>query len=116
MRILCLLLLTLFNCVCFAETTTTTTTVERKTIITPVPVAKETIATPEGSVVCVTVDASWTGNVWIPTHRVCQYSNQPSGVAWVEGYWSCTEYTVATGECTKWAWNAGHWEQNLSFY
>src|SRR5690348_14488814 len=73
---------------------TTTTTTERHVIVTPVPAAKETIVTPQGYINCFTVDAGWFRDVWIPSHRVCQYENTGEGVAWVEGYWACTKYNV----------------------
>src|SRR5207248_1014199 len=89
-------------------------------IITPVPSAKEMIATPDGFVNCFTVEAGWYKNAWVPEHRVCQYQNVPGqsvtyeGVAWVEGYWSCTGYMGAT--CTKWEWKSGHWVKTLEVY
>ena len=90
------------------------------TIITPVPSAKEVISTPEGFVHCFTVEAGWYKKMWVPAHKICQYQNVPGqkityeGVAWVEGYWSCTDYTGAT--CTKWEWRKGHWVKTLEVY
>src|SRR3990167_4994304 len=69
------------------ETTTTTTTTEitpengavtkviettRRTIVTPVPVAKEVITIPQGFVSCFNVEAGWVNDTWVPSHRVCQ--------------------------------------------
>ncbi|MFZ2315029.1 MAG: hypothetical protein WAW86_05145 [Gammaproteobacteria bacterium] len=100
------------------ETTTTQTTqtasgpvtVEKHTVTTAVPAAKEVVATPTGYVSCSTVEAGWVNNVWLPAHRVCEYKNNPLGVNWIEGYWSCTQATDA-GACTSWIWVAGHWVQ-----
>ncbi len=89
-------------------------------IVTPVPTAKELIAMPEGYVNCFTVEASWFKNAWIPEHRICQYQNAPGqtvayeGVAWIDSYWACTQYTGST--CTKWEWKPGHWVKTLEVY
>lgn len=96
-----------------AETKVTETT--RQVITTPAPAAKEVIATPEGYVSCFNVEAGWFNNLWIPTHRVCQYNNTGEGVAWVEGYWACNKST-SNGVCTNWEWKAGRWEKTLVVY
>jgi hypothetical protein len=111
-----------------AATTTTTTTIRspengtvtkvvetRRAVVTPVPEAKEVIATPQGYVSCFTVEAGWFNDVWVPTHRVCQYSNAGEGVVWVEGYWACNKATTE-GVCTNWEWKAGRWEKSLVVY
>ena len=87
----------------------------RQVIVTPVPAAKEVIATPAGYETCFTVDAGWFNNIWVPTHRVCQYQNTAQGVAWVEGYWECNQATDA-GVCTNWQWRQGRWEKSLVVY
>jgi hypothetical protein len=92
----------------------------RPMIVTPVPSAKEEIATPTGYVNCFTVEAGWYKNAWVPEHRICQYEAQAGqtvtyeGVAWIESYWACTQYTDAT--CTKWEWKPGHWVKTLEVY
>ena len=89
-------------------------------IVSPVPSLKEVIATPEGFVNCFTIQAGWYKNAWVPAHRVCQYDNVPGqstsyeGVAWIESYWACTQYTGET--CTKWEWKPGHWVKTLEVY
>jgi len=89
-------------------------------IVTPVPAAKEVIVTPSGFVNCFTIDAGWYKNAWVPAHRVCQYENVPGqtstyeGVAWIESYWACTQFTDAV--CTKWEWKPGHWVKTLEVY
>lgn len=106
------------------ETTTTTTkqtaagpvTVEKRTITTTVPAPKETIETPTGFVSCTSMPAGWFNNVWVPARRVCKYSNSAEGVDWVEGYWSCTQYTLDSGECTAWNWVPAHWEKAYTGY
>lgn len=109
-----------------AEEVVTTTTTEgingskvvetvRKVVVTPVPTAKETVAAPTGYVSCFNVEAGWFDNVWVPTHRVCQYNNTESGVVWIEGYWGCNKAT-AEGVCTNWDWKAGHWQKKLVVY
>lgn len=105
------------------ETTTTTTetptgsvTVEKHTITTTVPAAKEVIETPSGYASCASVPAAWVGDKWVPEHRVCKYENSSQGVAWVDGYWTCTQYKVETGECTNWNWVSAHWEKTYSIY
>lgn len=124
-------LLSFFVCVnvCSAEqvteTTTTTTqtpagntvtkVVERRAITTPVPAAKETVATPSGYVSCFTVEGAWFNNIWVPSHRVCQYENAAEGNVWIEGYWACDAAT-AEGVCTNWVWKSGHWEKKLTVY
>jgi len=89
-------------------------------IVSPVPSAKEVIATPSGYVSCFSVKAGWYKDSWIPEHRVCQYQATPGqtvtyeGVAWVDSYWACTGYTGTT--CTKWEWKPGHWVKTLEAY
>ncbi len=89
-------------------------------IVSPAPSLKEVIATPEGYVNCFSVEAGWYKNAWIPEHRVCQYENVPGqtttyeGVAWIDSYWACTEYTGTA--CTKWEWKPGHWVKTLEVY
>lgn len=85
-------------------------------IITPTPVAKEVTPTPAGYANCFFVESGWFQNEWIPRHRVCQYDNLPDQVAWVEGYWACTEYKSAQGICTNWDWRPGRWVNNLVVY
>lgn len=89
--------------------TSTTTVVERKVIVTPVPAPKQVIEAPQGYVNCVTVEAAWVGDSWIPEHQMCTYKNVSQGTTWVGSYWSCTKYT--DGNCTNWEWVPGHWEQ-----
>lgn len=92
----------------------------RPMIMTPVPSAKEEIATPTGYVNCFAVEAGWYKNAWIPEHRVCQYEAAPGqtvtyeGVAWIDSYWACTQYTDTV--CTKWEWKPGHWVKTLEVY
>lgn len=89
-------------------------------IVTPIPAAKEVIATPAGYVGCFNVDATWYKGAWIPQHRICQYESAPGktvtyeGVAWVDSYWACTQYTGTA--CTKWEWKPGHWVKTLEVY
>lgn len=106
------------------ETVTTTTspsgaTVEKRVVVTTTPpAAKEIIETPKGQVSCFQVAAGWNQDIWVPEHRVCQYPNQASstqtGVAWVESYWACNQYTDTT--CTKWEWKPGHWVKTFEVY
>jgi hypothetical protein len=106
------------------ETTTTTTTqtsngpvtVEKRVITTTVPAPKEVIETPTGYVSCATIPAGWVDANWVTEHKVCKYENATEGVAWVDSYWSCTQYKIDTGECTNWLWVAAHWEKTYSIY
>jgi hypothetical protein len=92
----------------------------RPVIMSPVPSAKEQIATPEGYVNCFTIEAGWYKDAWVPEHRICQYENVPGqtvtyeGVAWIESYWACTQYTETT--CTKWEWKPGRWVKTFEVY
>jgi len=101
------------------ETTQTPTgqtqVIERRVISSPVPAAKEVIATPQGYIDCFTVEGNWFKDVWVATHRVCQYENTGEGVAWVEGYWACNKATTE-GVCTNWEWRSGHWTKTLVVY
>jgi len=108
-----------------STTTTTTETPEggsvtkvvettNRAIVTPVPAAKEVIATPEGYVSCFYVQAGWFNNLWVPTHRVCQYNNTGEGVVWIEGYWGCNKSKEDV--CTNWEWRSGHWQKSLVVY
>lgn len=110
------------------ENVTTTTSVQtqpngtvekvvetRRTVTTPVPAAKEVVATPQGYVQCFTVEAGWFNDIWVPSHRVCQYANTAQGVAWIEGYWGCNKAT-SDGVCTNWEWKPGHWEKTFVVY
>jgi hypothetical protein len=87
----------------------------RRAVVTPVPVAKEVIATPQGFVSCATVEAGWYNDLWVPSHKVCAYNNTAEGVAWVEGYWGCNKATPE-GVCTNWEWKAGHWQKTMINY
>lgn len=97
-------------------TSTTTPVIERHVIVTTVPAPKEVITIPAGYVNCFTIKAGWYQDVWIAEHNVCQYANSPSGVVWVEGYWSCNTYDAAEGKCTNWEWKSAHWEKTLVVY
>lgn len=96
--------------------TTTTKVVEtRHTIVTTVPTPNEVISTPEGYVSCLTTEAGWHNDVWVPSHKVCKYENSSQGVAWIESYWKCNKAT-ATGVCIIWEWTEGHWEKTFTTY
>lgn len=97
-------------------TVSTQVVVEKPVIVTAVPAPKEVIVTPTGYADCFTIKAGWYQNIWVAEHRVCQYPNSPSGVAWIEGYWMCTKYSTAEGQCTAWDWRASRWEKTLSVY
>lgn len=105
-------------------TTTVTTTAtpsgtvtEKRTVITTsAPAPKEVITTPVGYAYCFVVKAGWYLDTWVAEHNVCQYPNSPEGVAWVEGYWVCNKYDLASGKCTSWDWKTAHWENTLSAY
>jgi hypothetical protein len=71
--------------------------------------------TPQGFVSCFSVEAGWYKDMWVPTHKVCQYENTGEGAAWVEGYWGCNKATD-DGICSNWEWKSGHWEKTLSVY
>jgi hypothetical protein len=92
----------------------TTTTV----INTPTPSPQEATVIPQGYSNCFTVAAGWYKNVWVPEHRVCQYTQASgaSGVAWVDGHWVCTKYKASEGACIKWEWKAGRWVKQLEVY
>lgn len=94
--------------------TSTTKTVETTVIKTPLPAAKEVVATPSGYISCFTISAGWSKDTWYPDRRICQYENMPEGVAWVEGYWACTQHAVS--ECTNWDWRPGHWVKTFEIY
>lgn len=102
------------------EQTTTTTvkndgsTVTRQTIVTNTPTPKEVVATPAGYASCYKVEAGWYNQIWVPEHQVCKYTSSAEGVAWVEGYWACTQYTGVN--CTNWDWKPGHWVKTLVNY
>ncbi|MBA3661331.1 MAG: hypothetical protein H0W64_06365 [Gammaproteobacteria bacterium] len=96
--------------------TTTQTVVDRPIIVTAVPAPKEVIDTPSGFINCFTIKEGWYQDVWLAEHRVCQYENSPSGVAWVEGYWACSKYNMDEKKCTTWDWKAARWEKTLSVY
>lgn len=88
-------------------------------MLTPVPAPKEVTSAPNGYISCSFVEAGWSKDVWIPKHRVCKYLPSPEGVAWVEGYWSCTKQKHVdnmTGMCITWKWNPGHWLKTLQDY
>lgn len=89
---------------------------ERHVIITEVPAPKIIVDAPVNYVSCSTVPAGWHGTVWIPAHKICQYSNAPEGVAWIEGYWMCTKYKLDSGECTGWDWKDAHWVKVMDSY
>lgn len=101
-------------------TTTTTTspngTVVRREIVTITPAPKETLPPPTGYVSCFKVKATWYQDVWVAEHNVCSYSNSPSGVVWVEGYWTCNKYDELQGQCNNWDWKPAHWEKTVTVY
>lgn len=86
---------------------------------TPVPTPKEANLPPPGSVECLQIRAGWFNSIWIPEHRVCKYNQSSQGVAWIEGYWACTQYKAlgnTNGVCSNWDWKPGHWVQKFSNY
>ena|GEM_PF-1970498 len=93
-------------------------------IVTTVPAPKETVVIPQGYISCFMVPAGWNyQNIWVAEHKVCQYNpnngTAAQGVAWVDGYWACTQYKNVQpqqGECTAWQWQAGHWVKTLNVY
>lgn len=87
-------------------------------INTPAPSPQETTVIPQGYSNCFTVAAGWYKNIWVPEHRVCQYSTttNANGVAWIDGHWVCTMYKASEGACTKWEWKAGRWVKQLEVY
>ena len=101
-------------------TTTTTTpagaTVVKKEIVTTTPAPKEVIAPPSGYASCFIVKGGWYQDVWVAEHNVCSYSNSPSGLVWIEGYWTCDKYDATQGQCTNWNWKSGHWEKTVTVY
>jgi len=100
-------------------TTTTTTpngTVIRKQIVTTTPAPKEVLPPPSGYVTCFQVKAAWYQDIWVADHNVCSYSNSPSGVVWVEGYWTCNKYDAGQGQCFNWDWKPAHWEKTITVY
>ncbi len=107
----------LFSLLCIntqAQTVTTTYIIQ-----TPAPVAKEVIVAPQGYTRCVMTKARWNNYEWIPSHRVCTYTNSPKhasyqGTAWVEGYWACTKHRQ--GMCSRWKWRRGHWVKTWNGY
>lgn len=82
-------------------------------VSSPVPVAKEIVPIPQGYQTCYKVGAGWRKEKWIPEHQVCQYQNMAEGIAWVQGYWACTDVTE-DGTCIVWEWNSAHWLKTLS--
>jgi hypothetical protein len=94
----------------------TTPTPQRHVITTEVPAPKVTSTAPANYVNCFTVEAGWHADIWVPRHSICQYSNTPEGVAWVEGYWACTHYQADTGICNTWDWKEAHWVKVLDVY
>jgi hypothetical protein len=102
------------------EVTQTTSTIvtapagERRMIVTDVPAPKVVTTAPVNYVNCFRVEAGWRGDVWVPSRQICQYSNTPEGVAWVEGYWMCVKYN--SENCTSWDWKDAHWVKVLDVY
>lgn len=99
-----------------APITTSVSPTERHVIITEVPAPKVVTTAPVNYINCFKVEAGWHGEVWVPEHRICQYENSPEGEAWVEGYWTCTQFKVDTGDCTAWDWKDAHWVKVLDVY
>lgn len=90
-----------------APTTTVTTT-------TAAPSPQQVIVTPAPqSASCKTVSAHWKGNTWIAEQTVCKYTNRTEGVAWVNDYWTCSDYDLTTGNCKTWTYQPGYWVQTL---
>ena len=83
-------------------------------IVTTVPAPKEVVVVPRGYMACTITPAGYYNNMWIPAHRVCRY-NKPGKVAWVEGYWACTQYDTM-GRCSYWKWNRAHWVKVYTVY
>jgi len=97
-------------------TKTNPNTGETTTVIqTPVPAPQDVMTAPTGYVNCFRVSAGWYQDVWVPEHKVCQYTSG-QGVAWVDGHWICTKYVASEGSCTKWEWKKGHWVNSFEVY
>lgn len=77
--------------------------IEKKVIVTPAPKSTN----------CTLVPGHWQGSIWIDTQTVCTYPGRQEGVAWVQDYWTCTVYDTASGECTSWEHQPGHWVKTL---
>lgn len=88
-------------------------------VVTAVPAPKEVTVVPAGFINCFVIKAGWFNGVWVPEHRVCKYNPSKEGIAWIEGYWACTNYKTTgnmKGECTKWDWKPGRWVRTFEVY
>lgn len=93
-----------------------TTTTVRKTIVTTAPSPKVVVTIPPDYANCFTVNAGWFGDLWVAEHQVCQYPNSSNGLAWIDGYWQCSKYTLDMGVCTSWDWVPAHWVTKYQVY
>ncbi|MBA3662193.1 MAG: hypothetical protein H0W64_10715 [Gammaproteobacteria bacterium] len=99
-----------------ASTTAIDSIVPEKRIITLAPPAKEIVEAPSGFMHCFTVKEGWNQTLWVPEHRVCQYENSSQGVAWIQGYWNCSQHRIDSNECTGWEWKPPHWEPTFAVF
>ncbi len=69
-------------------------------IIGSPPPARVVVLPPPGYSNCPIIPGRLYGNVWIPPHQECSYSN---GLVWVAPYWGCVRWRH-NGMCTRWTW------------
>lgn len=85
-------------------------------IVTPVPAPREIVVVPAHYVNCKVVQGRWIYSTWIPEHRVCYYTGNPTKVTWVDGYWVCTKHVHMKGQCKHWSWRSATWYDRVVYY
>lgn len=89
--------------------------VVRPVIMTPVPPPRDVMVIPVGYATCHMAPGRWMYSTWIPPHHVCRYAHNPQKVTWVEGYWSCANYSMK-GQCKAWVWHSAQWYNRVVVY
>jgi uncharacterized membrane protein len=95
------------------------TGVSKTTIVSLAPAAEEATTIPAGYANCFKVAAGWYKSKWISEHDVCQYDASKGvyqGSAWIGGHWTCPEYRIKDGVCTKWTWQASRWVSSCEVF
>lgn len=76
--------------------------------ISNVPVQREAVPPPGGSMNCYMAPSGYYNGIWINEHRICEYDNSPYGAVWVAGFWQCVNFS-RHGVCRQWYWQRSHW-------
>lgn len=74
------------------------------------PPEREYVMPPGGYVRCYMTPAEYHHDIWINSHKVCEYRGPRRAGIWVSGYWMCDKVKHHHKQCAHWRWIPSHWE------